>query len=116
MSAPRKSIDHAENLVGCIGLFISLPIIAAWSAVANGCVIARLWLWFVTPTFHAEPISMGAAAGLAVIVRWVTYEIPKTDDDTPLETLARVPGRLLLVAFLAGMTLLTGWVIKAVWL
>ena len=40
----------------------------------RGWVLSRLYLWFVVPTFHVNPISPGMAYGIAILLGLATFD------------------------------------------
>jgi hypothetical protein len=46
-------------------------------ALAYGWVLSVLWRWFIVPTFHAEPLRVAQAVGLALVVDFLTLQTPR---------------------------------------
>lgn len=70
-------------VAGClVGVLLTLQ--ALWS----GYVLSKLWLWFVVTTFELAPLSIPAAIGISLVVRYLTYMPPQIDKDkSPTERL-----------------------------
>lgn len=116
MTTTTKTRDPVEESVGCALLFASLPFTLAYGTVLAGYVLSVIWGWFMVPLLHAPPLSVAGAAGIHLVIRYVTYQTPKPDDDGAMAALKKIPGQMVLTAVLAGMTLLIGYVIHAWWL
>lgn len=114
MSAPETTRDQAEELVGCGLLTAVMPFTMALYAFISGFVAAQLWRWFVVPTFHTGPLSLGAAVGVALLVRWATFRVT-TDVERrqgSFEALRAIPKSITGALVVGGLTLLVGYVIQ----
>jgi hypothetical protein len=47
-----------------------------YDVFASGFVISKLWVWFIVGTFHLAPIPLLTAAGIALLVRYLTAQLP----------------------------------------
>jgi hypothetical protein len=112
MSAKKKTEDTIDKVVGCAALLALWPVIIVWGSIVE----AALWRWFVVVAFPAAPhLTAPMFAGLSAFIaafRGYRHD-PSTDGKTMIESAGQSFGRG--VAFPA-IALLTGWVIKAVWL
>ncbi len=89
--------------------FLALCLTAAAVMVWSGYVLSLLWGWFLVPTFGFPVLSIPAAIGLALIVRYLTaHKTDVTKDKTKDERIAEWG-----VAFLwPALALLVGWIVK----
>ena len=51
-------------------IFIVLPL----SLILSGWTLSTLWSWFVVTTFHMQPLTIAQAAGLGLVVMYVTHQ------------------------------------------
>lgn len=103
----RKDSSSEEAIIGCLLMFITLPIGAVWS----GFVLSVLWGWFVVPTFGAPILNIPAAIGIAGIVSYLTRSSHKEktkDDGDPLGRAIIAIGEMLL---LPAFSLSFGWLV-----
>jgi hypothetical protein len=70
------------------GIVVSLVAILI-GAVVRAYVIARLWSWFVAPTFHLPEISLSTAFGLSLFAS-VFLPRPQTPDTKGMDTAEKV--------------------------
>lgn len=89
------------DVIGMLGLaFVMLPILVVWRAYS---------------LFHVDPLSVGQAAGLAVVVSVFTLQpppkAPKDDEGAWTKTL-----RDYATAFCSPLVFLTsGLIVRAIW-
>jgi len=93
-----------------VSLILTIP-----SYLFSGYVLMKLWSWFIVPTFSTEPISYVAAAGITLIIGFLTHKRSSTNDDDG--SLSSAYARLflsLVEVFLVGLTaLLLGAILKS---
>jgi hypothetical protein len=72
----------------------------------NGWAVQTLWGWFVVPVFKVPALSLLQAAGLAVVIGYMTTEVDtkKSEDKSGAAIIVSVFLR-------APLAVLTGWVI-----
>lgn len=77
-------------------------------------VLVILWKWFVIPAFGVQPLALGYAAGLMLVINYMTKSYkPPTQSQSPLEsTLTSIGVMVFLPLFALGF----GWVIKSVFI
>ncbi len=68
-------MNKTENLTASLITFLLIPVMFVLSASWTGFVFAKLWLWFITPIFHIQPIGVFASAGLAYIAAFLTHQM-----------------------------------------
>lgn len=117
MTAPVKR-EPVDELLGCTGLLISIPFTSAIASVVHGYVLFKLWGWFAHPLLNAPALSFAGAAGLALLARYIVFtgSPSSKDDDGALDTLKKLPVRIIGSLLCAGVTLGTAYFIKGVWL
>lgn len=90
---------------GVIALFVLLALSAIWS----GYVLTILWAWFVVPTFHLPQLSLAAAIGIAIVVKYLTHHVDTHEDNRSWDDKFAVSiGFALLFPLMA---LFFGWVV-----
>jgi hypothetical protein len=110
VSAP---LDDGDETLGCLGLIAVLPFTTAIYVAVSGFVGAQLWRWFVVPTFHVAPLPLGAAVGLALLVRWATYRSSgEKDKRSNADILRSVPKEIVSSLVIASYTLLVGYIVQ----
>jgi hypothetical protein len=90
-----------EAVAKIIAALISVPVAIIWRA----WVLMVMWEWFVSP-FGAAAIGMAHAAGLSLLLGYVTKEGAKTEEKTLGDHIATA-----LVG--PGLALAFGWVFHA---
>ncbi len=68
----RSSKSFGTILLILIGALVSIPLLIAVAAAANGYVLSILWGWFIVTTFHAPALSIPAAIGISMVVSYLT--------------------------------------------
>ena len=92
------------------GKFMTVVLAMLISPIINGFVITKLWMWFIVPTFEANPLRVVEAIGLMFLINYVKAKRDKeTDKDKFWEQFAKNMVYLILVA---GFALLSGWVVQ----
>lgn len=108
----RLEPDAAE---GCLALvLVVLWIIPA--TLLNAYVLAHLWRWFAVPIFGLHPLTYAEAAGVSLLVGFLTHQVNQNDsdpEDGPLATWAGGVVRMLLVC---GLSLGLGAAIHGWWM
>jgi hypothetical protein len=59
------------KIIFYVAVFLGTVIFIVWSSAYVG---ATLWAWFIIPTFGLPVISMPVAFGIALLVRFWTYQ------------------------------------------
>lgn len=79
--------------------------------IVNGFVIAKLWFWFIVPTFEQNPLRLVEAIGLALFCNFMLARYEKTDpSDNYWEQYFT---RMFFILSIAGFALLTGWIVQS---
>ncbi len=47
--------------------------------VLDGFVLTKLWLWFIVPIFHLNPLTLIQALGFSLVIRYLTKDIMSKD-------------------------------------
>lgn len=91
-------------LAAIAAAFIALML--AVGTVLNGWALTYLWDWFVVPIFHLPHLSIAYAAGLGLVISYLTHQgdYAKEEDNAAMQ---RVVNTLLQPPFAVGI----GWVI-----
>ena len=56
---------------------ISLP----FTMMYHAFVVAKLWAWFIVPTFGLDPLTLPVAYGLSLIASFLTYQHDFSSDN-----------------------------------
>lgn len=92
-------------LLSIFGVGLLLFLSAIWS----GYVLTVLWDWFVVQTFRLPHLSLPAAIGIAIVVRYLTWQPVESPDDDFAEAMIKGAGTALL---LPAFMLLFGWIVQ----
>lgn len=73
---------------GCV-LLLAVLALAPLDTVWRAFVAMKLWGWFAVPAVHVEPISLGLAFGLMLVVEIFTmkHKAPKPTPDVAFSAL-----------------------------
>lgn len=103
----KRSVDSdtLTDGLGCVGLLALTLAFMVVLALVNGYVVATLWEWFVEPTFVSAPhLSIPAAIGIALIVRYLTAEHPEPE--------FKGGSRFAFALSYPVLALAVGWIVK----
>lgn len=75
-------------------------LLSPFTCLLRGYVFARLWLWFVVPQFHCDPLRIPIALGLSLFIWFATAEGAGTERKDPDELLERFLGICLVAPLL----------------
>ena len=82
------------------------------SSILNGYVLSVLWGWFMVPTFGLPDLSVAAAVGISLIVRYLTDQHKSSEPKNEGETFGEKFGTAIGIAILAPLfALFFGWII-----
>lgn len=70
----------AEKILTIIGVVCLIGILVPSLIILNGFFISLYWGWFVSKPFGLRPLTIPEAAGLGLLVYWMTN--PSTELDT----------------------------------
>lgn len=102
-----------------MGYFTTVVAIVLAGAAWGGYIFSILWKWFVVTTFQVSPISVPAAIGITLMVKYMTlgdimafYERnvePDTDEDAESKSLIALA---TMAALLPVAVLGMGWMVS----
>jgi hypothetical protein len=49
----------------------------------QGCVLTKLWYWFIIPIFHLPTLAVWPAVGIVYIVGFLAHDNPKEERKMP---------------------------------
>lgn len=98
--------DDNVILLGLLAV-LGIPALVAVSALLNGFVLMKLWTWFVVSTFALPRLTMPFAIGLALVVRFLSFE----PDAVKSEFKKPFSEQLITALLRPFMTLLFGWIV-----
>ncbi len=95
---------------GCTLAIVSM-LLVPFGIIWNGYALSIMWTWFVVPAFHAEPLRIPFAIGLAAIAGYMTFQHVDCEksSDSPKEKM--ISGIALMVVRPAAV-LLFGWIVQ----
>jgi len=92
------------------GKFMTVVLAMLISPIINGFVITKLWLWFIVPTFEADPLRLVEAIGLMFLINYIKAKRDKeADKDKFWEQFAT---NMIYLILMAGFALLSGWIVQ----
>ena len=92
------------------GKFMTVVLAMIISPIINGFVITKLWLWFVVPTFEANPLRVVEAIGLMFLINYIKAKRDnEADKDKFWEQFAT---NIIFMFLMAGFALLSGWIVQ----
>lgn len=105
------SDNDSKIIAGCfaatliLGLYVVLLVYFTW---AGAVVFTNLWAWFIVPLFDVPELTLIQAAGLALVVGYLTrnYNTAKGEDDTK-----KVVTNTVMLMLSPWLTLLIGYII-----
>ena len=92
------------------GKFMTVVLAMLISPIINGFVITKLWLWFIVPTFEANPLRVVEAIGLMFLINYIKAKQDKESDK--YKFWERLVTNMIYLILMAGFALLSGWIIQ----
>jgi hypothetical protein len=68
-----------EGRVKAVGFITTTLVLIVYSSVLNGWTLSKLWSWFIVRQFEVRPLSVPAAIGVALVVKFLTVELNSKD-------------------------------------
>jgi len=92
-----------------IGSGVCIIVLMTLSSIFNGYALSVLWRWFMVPTLGFPVISVVQAIGIAMVVRFLTYQFYYDKDKDESKALLHST----VFAFLyPAFALSIGWVVN----
>ena len=92
------------------GKFTTLMLAMLISPIINGFVITKLWLWFIVPTFGANPLRIVEAIGLMFLINYIK---PKREEKIDKNKFwGKFATNMIYLILMAGLALLSGWIVQ----
>lgn len=98
--------DDKSSAIGCLVLLLIWPFSSIWS----GYALSVLWSWFIVATFEIRPLSIPAAIGIAMVVRYLTYQWNVKEPDYESST-ARTVTAILMAFSYPAFALAFGYIV-----
>ena len=93
-----------------LGRITIVLIVLFVNPVIRGYTFAKLWLWFIVPTFHMNPVRIAEAIGVLLVFGFI---FAKKEEIVKRENLLEVVlESVVFTVFLSGFALVTGMIIK----
>lgn len=109
-----STANEYDRLVKWIGAGAVICISIVLSTIWRGYVLSVMWSWFIVTTFGARPIGIAAAAGISIIVTFLTASHRITQDEERSFAMRMIEGILSAILWPA-LCLAFGAVVKT-WL
>lgn len=94
-----------------LGAIAAVPIIIALSSIFNGYALCVLWGWFMVPTFGLPKISIPAAIGIALVIRYLTREMSASKSDEEGGFKESLLMDILIAILQPSFALFFGWIV-----
>lgn len=78
-----EDLKHLRTALHLAVLVLFIPLL-----LLDGYAISMLWKWYAVP-LGASPISTIHAAGLMILVRFVTHQVPPYREQTSMEKMTQ---------------------------
>jgi hypothetical protein len=104
---------HNKNFVTCLGLIVSVAVLAIVVALANGWALVTIWNWFIPPIFGLTSLTLWQAVGVSMVFQlFVGVKSKSGDSDTKDKTFGEVFLSSLITVLLTPLfTVLFAWVV-----
>lgn len=79
-------------------------------SLVRGWILSILWGWFIVP-FGAPALGIAWAIGIAIVVNFLTYQLPNSDDER--ETTDIIIGWVVHTVAAPFMVLFVAWIVHA---
>jgi len=91
------------------GKFMAILLAMIISPIITGFIFTQLWLWFIVPTFHLQPLRIVEAIGIMFLFNYVTTK-PKKEAEQNFWTAFKFNMAFIVVA--AVFVLLVGYIVS----
>ena len=98
-------------LLAALGLVVLVAATVVVSAVFNGYVLSILWGWFMVPVFHLPALSVAPAIGIALVIGYLTKQLPPDIEEKERSTASKIARLVGLAVFHPALVLVFGWVV-----
>jgi len=98
-----------DAFMGCVGTTLLFVATMTAAILLNWSVLTILWRWFIQSSFCLPHLRLARAIGIALVVRYLTHQIPDSDPPKRSRTEKYVRSMLLTASPLAALGM--GWVV-----
>ena len=88
------------------GKFMIILLAKIMTTIINGFVLAKLWMWFIVPTFKTQPLRIIEAIGIIFLINSLFDKKAKNDDSFWKSFIKN----FIYIIVIAVFTLLSGWI------
>lgn len=75
----------------CVGLVVSMAVLAIVAAIANGWALVTIWNWFIPPIFGLTSLTLWQAVGVSMVFQlFVGVKNSTNSSDTKNKTFGEV--------------------------
>jgi hypothetical protein len=110
----EESIVKDKSGLACLGAITLVPILFVVNSLLAGWVGGALWAWFVVPLFHVPSLLWWQAVGLAICVRFFTYQGQASTTKTDKEDRNLVAEYFGAISYYP-ITWFLAWVFHSIW-
>lgn len=97
---------NKETTLVMVILIAGVLVAAVGASILSGYVLATMWNWFVVTSLHVAPLSLPAAIGIGMMVRYLTHKKPAEDKEDPDF------GKMIIMWYTLPLAVLfVGWVV-----
>jgi hypothetical protein len=72
MGMTETEIKDDAGCATMMGYLTMTVIMLAFGCAFNGWVLAKIWAWIITPTFHLPALTVAQAVGLSLVYNFIT--------------------------------------------
>jgi hypothetical protein len=102
-----------ETFVTCVGLVVSIVVLAVVAALANGWALVTIWNWFIPPIFGLVSLTLWQAVGVSMVFNlFVGVKNQTSNSETKDKTFGEVFLSSLITTILTPLfTVAIAWVV-----
>lgn len=109
MAASVRQCWLKSKIMKTVGYIVTTVVLAIYSMSMNGWALSKLWAWFVVTTLSMPPLTIPAAIGLAIIVKFFQPIIKRDKEKEWAEVLTEGA----VIATISPITSVgIGWLVK----
>lgn len=83
--------NNDSTFATCLGLIVSLAVLAVVAAIANGWALVTIWNWFIPPIFGLTSLTLWQAVGVSMVFNlFVGVKNKSNSSDTKDKTFGEV--------------------------
>ena len=112
----KTNTETELEVLGCGAAVLLFPALIIYLSVLGGFAFAKLWEWFVSPTFELPlltiPVAIGVRLAFGALTGGNAYPDTETDEEGEPASLLRIYGKAFFWPAVSYGTLLSiGWIV-----